>query len=101
MSIVDFFLEHFPIFISMAIWREAGPAWACTIGVGAYNLLVTHSGYDLAWLPDPKTHWLHHSKQVVNFGVFLDHLFQTGQKCQESDLPKGSSFSKLSAPKEL
>jgi len=38
---------------------------------------VTHSGWDLPFFPDPKPHFLHHSRYFCNYGIFLDHVFKT------------------------
>tara|TARA_B110000208_G_scaffold91782_1_gene115464 strand:- start:2258 stop:3121 length:864 start_codon:yes stop_codon:yes gene_type:complete len=84
MSALDFLLEHFPIFISFALWRDIGAAWPVSICVGTWNLLATHSGWDLGWGPDPRDHWIHHNGGragvVSNLGIFLDHVFGTKVK---------------------
>lgn len=84
MSPLDFALEHGPIFISWTLWRTVGASWPISVVVGTWNLLATHSGWDLAWGPDPRDHWLHHNggRRGVesNLGIFLDHLFGTKVK---------------------
>ena len=77
MGLLDFFFEHGPIFVSFFLWRDTGASWATAVCVGAFNLLVTHSGWDLAFLPDPVPHYLHHRRQRGNYGIFLDYFFGT------------------------
>ena len=81
MSSLDFALEHGPIFASWALWRAVGASWPISVVVGTWNLLATHSGWDLAWAPNPRDHFLHHNggRRGVesNLGIFLDHLFGT------------------------
>eukprot|EP00035_Acanthoeca_spectabilis_P033365 m.23284 g.23284 ORF g.23284 m.23284 type:complete len:339 (-) comp5924_c0_seq1:38-1054(-) len=81
MSPVDFVLEHFPLFVAWAAWQNVGPAWPVSICTGAYNLLVTHSGWDLRFGPDPRDHFFHHNGGAEgsqsNFGIFLDRPMGT------------------------
>jgi len=60
MSVLDAFLEHFTITISFLLWGELGGFMPTAFTVGAFNVLVTHSGWDIWFLPDPKKHYLHH-----------------------------------------
>jgi len=88
MSILDFLLEHCPVFVAFFIFPECGPAWVITISVGAFNLLTTHSGWDIPFCPDPVPHFLHHSKHHFNYGIMLDHIFGTAATVKEMDLTR-------------
>ena len=47
---------------------------------GIMNGVVSHSGWDIWFLNDPRTHFLHHLKYKVNFsGGIFDHVFQTAE----------------------
>jgi sterol desaturase/sphingolipid hydroxylase (fatty acid hydroxylase superfamily) len=50
----------------------------------ALNLLITHSGWDVWWGPDPREHFLHHNGgkrgAESNLGIFLDGLCGTSWK---------------------
>lgn len=100
MDPVDFVLEHGAIFISWAIWREVGAEWMVSITTGAWNLLVTHSAWDLTWGPNPRQHFYHHNGGIKgahsNFGIFLDEVFKTKYNPVNDFLcsPVVSSFSK-------
>jgi hypothetical protein len=81
MSPLDFALEHGALFVSWAAWRTVDAAWANSVCVGAFNLLVTHSAWDVWWAPDPRGHFLHHNGgrdgAQANLGIFLDRLCGT------------------------
>ena len=48
---------------------------------GIFNTVVVHSGWDIEFLPDPKIHFLHHSKYNVNYGCgIFDDVFNTASR---------------------
>jgi len=77
MSPIDFFFEHLSAFLALFFWGEFGPQWVATIAAGSWNVVLSHSGYDFPFGPDPRQHWLHHAKYKVNYGIILDKVFNT------------------------
>eukprot|EP01126_Amoeba_proteus_P041174 TRINITY_DN4417_c0_g1_i2.p1 TRINITY_DN4417_c0_g1~~TRINITY_DN4417_c0_g1_i2.p1 ORF type:complete len:266 (+),score=21.68 TRINITY_DN4417_c0_g1_i2:213-1010(+) len=83
MTVLDFFMEHMPIFLAFFFFSECGPAWSVTICIGTFNLLTTHSGWDHPNLPDPIPHYLHHKLYYRNFGILFDEVFGTRSREEE------------------
>jgi sterol desaturase/sphingolipid hydroxylase (fatty acid hydroxylase superfamily) len=47
----------------------------CAFGaLASFNSIITHSGWDIPVLASPHCHFLHHSKQNVNFGILATDL---------------------------
>ena len=85
MDIPDFVIEHCPIFCAFFVWGQLGPAWAATIAAGAWNVILSHSGYDFPFGPDPRQHYLHHAKYTCNYGIFLDKVLDTNLAEKHAD----------------
>lgn len=94
MSLLDFYLEHMPIFLAFCCFRECGPAWVITISFGTWNLLTTHSGWDSTFTPDPVPHFLHHSRHNLNYGIVLDHIVGTAASLELMDKTRSKNNTK-------
>lgn len=70
MGLGDYFLETvLPVFFPVLLLGYHESAFAAVLVMGGFNGVVVHSGWDLAFLPDPKPHSQHHRKHGVNFGL--------------------------------
>jgi hypothetical protein len=63
------------------MFPEAGAGFALSVCVGTWNLLATHSAWDLSFGPDIEEHFYHHNggmeSRKYNLGIVLDHLHGT------------------------
>ena len=54
--------------------------------VGVWNILVTHSGWDLKIGTDPREHFIHHNYNfMANYGLLLDPFFGTNNDASKYD----------------
>jgi hypothetical protein len=81
MTWIDFFFESTLESIGQLLSFPLGGSPIAFISftcVGVFNGVVVHSGYDLPLLPDPKRHYLHHAKFIVNYSIGpMDTVFGT------------------------
>lgn len=78
MTIPDYIGENCPSLMAWLLIREVGPAWGVLWVVGVWNVLVTHSGWDLAFATDPREHFIHHNYNYkANLGILFDYVFGT------------------------
>eukprot|EP01080_Neovahlkampfia_damariscottae_P004487 gene4487-7868_t len=81
MTLIDFFFQS--IFggcagIALCFLGCSPMAVLAFVSYGIFNTVVTHSGWDFEYLPDPKIHMAHHSKYFVNYGCgIFDEIFNT------------------------
>lgn len=82
MSFGDFMLESTLEGICMLLvahyFRASAEGFLCFAVSGVFNTTCVHSAYEIPFLPSPKTHYYHHKKLNVNYGIgFFDWLFGT------------------------
>jgi hypothetical protein len=79
MGPIDFLLETvLPCCLPVILFGLHPAGWFGFIGMGAFNGVVVHSGYDLPYMPDPRPHLAHHRNGAVNFSLgLLDSCFGT------------------------
>lgn len=78
MSPLDFFMESI-LPTLMAIWCSGNNVHSATIfGILAgFNVVWSHAGYRIPYMPDPEYHHTHHAKFNKNFGLGLvDELIE-------------------------
>jgi len=70
MHLLDFTLEViFPGVIPMIILGAHGPAFVAFLGMGSWNGVCVHSGWDIPLTPNPRHHFMHHYFHHCNFGL--------------------------------
>ena len=61
--------------------------------LASFNSIITHSGWDVPFFASPHPHYLHHSKQNVNFGILVSDIVcgtEDGQRgVLLSEAPRG------------
>jgi len=85
MDVLDFLLEHGSVFVSWFLCGNCGPEVPAVICVGVFNVLVTHSGWDLWCCPDPRNHFIHHYHRDNEYGIVLDHVFNTKASSEQQN----------------
>jgi sterol desaturase/sphingolipid hydroxylase (fatty acid hydroxylase superfamily) len=76
----DFALEVvLPAALPMALLGVSGPALVAFVGLGAWNGVIVHSGWELPLCPSPRGHFDHHLKMKGHYGLGLfDWALKTG-----------------------
>jgi sterol desaturase/sphingolipid hydroxylase (fatty acid hydroxylase superfamily) len=69
---IDFFFEGALVVLGPPLLCGVALQTGCAYGaLASFNSTITHSGWDFPVLASPHSHFLHHSKQHVNFGILV------------------------------
>ena len=69
---LDYFFEGTLVLLLPSILCGIHVETGCAFGaLASLNSAVTHSGWDIPFLASPHCHYLHHTKQSVNFGLVV------------------------------